>query len=188
MARHVPAWGRRHWTRGVAWISWELAELLTRVRIASGPPTGLWPTLSSLSEGSIQRGHAPAVPGAGGALVGRRASDPPIAPWVGQWTSASTPAARMDAPLRRRGTALMRLLGLPAPPWLRLHPKYFLWPPWEAINRALACRALMPDRRMIEAYCSPCQDVRTHVVRPNDPGSCMCTVCGQVQPLVAPLA
>lgn len=46
----------------------------------------------------------------------------------------------------------------------------------------------MLDRRLIDSYCTTCQDVRLHLVRPSDPGSCACTRCGATQQLVVPIS
>lgn len=45
----------------------------------------------------------------------------------------------------------------------------------------------MTKNRELEAYCVVCADVRSHYTDQNDPGSCLCSVCGTVQQLVTPL-
>lgn len=45
----------------------------------------------------------------------------------------------------------------------------------------------MSDRRLIDSYCNTCEDVAKHVIRPADPGSCVCTVCQTGQQLMVPI-
>ncbi len=45
----------------------------------------------------------------------------------------------------------------------------------------------MVTLRVVEAYCTTCEEIRDHTVMDDDPGSCKCNQCGAVQALVHPI-
>lgn len=45
---------------------------------------------------------------------------------------------------------------------------------------------MMGDRE-IEAYCANCAEPTHHVATEDDPGTCACKVCGEVQQLMVPI-
>lgn len=42
--------------------------------------------------------------------------------------------------------------------------------------------------RIVDAFCGVCDEMRPHVVKEADPGSCKCSVCGTVQQTYEPLS
>lgn len=41
--------------------------------------------------------------------------------------------------------------------------------------------------RRLDAYCPVCEEPRVHILHEDDPGSCVCSVCGNVQQTYEPV-
>lgn len=69
------------------------------------------------------------------------------------------------------------------------HTKLAFWALAVCLKPHMTDRAScsMVTLRVVEAYCTTCEEIRDHTVMDDDPGSCKCNQCGAVQALVHPI-